>query len=262
MKKVTTEKFSLSSLYGKTVAIADDIKNGKDVDTGLLKTIISGEGIRAEYKGKDEFEFEPFATILIGMNNIVTFNDTSDGFSRRFKVIPFNHKFVEGKNRNNNMKKLLCTPDNLKYICSKAIYYFSKVLKQDKFTVPQTVDDETSSYLLENKIVEKFLIDVPLTMSETKEVYADFKAWCKECDYTPFSSVKFGRELKRLGFRKERGTTGKRPYYYIAPDYDPNTDDVHIRLEQFNNLLDEDEKEANFQELLDYSSLNDTDEEI
>ena len=27
--------------------------------------------------------------ILIGMNNIVTFNDTSDGFSRRFKVIPF-----------------------------------------------------------------------------------------------------------------------------------------------------------------------------
>lgn len=80
LKKVTTDKFASTSLYGKTCAIADDINNGKDVDTGLLKTLISGDGIRAEFKFENEFEFEPFATILIGMNNIVTFNDSSDRF--------------------------------------------------------------------------------------------------------------------------------------------------------------------------------------
>lgn len=80
LTKVSREKFSLVSLYCKTCGIADDISNGKDVDTGLLKTIISGEDVRGEYKGIDEFEFEPYATILIGMNNIVTFNDSSDRF--------------------------------------------------------------------------------------------------------------------------------------------------------------------------------------
>lgn len=80
LKKVTTDKFASTSLYNKTCAIADDINNGRDVDTGLLKTLISGDGIRAEYKFENEFEFEPVATILIGMNNIVTFNDSSDRF--------------------------------------------------------------------------------------------------------------------------------------------------------------------------------------
>ena len=209
LKKITNDKFAATSLYGKTVAIADDINNGRDVDTGILKTIISGDGIRTEFKFENEFEFEPVATILIGMNNIVTFNDTSDGFSRRFKVIPFNHKFVEGENRNNNMKKMLCSPENLQYICSKAMFYFNQVIERDKFTTPQEVANETRSYLLENNIVEQFVQDVPITREETIEVYAEFKTWCKQNDYNAYSSNKFGQELKRLGYVKERGTTGK-----------------------------------------------------
>lgn len=85
LTKVSKERFSLISLYCKTCAIADDISNGKDIDTGLLKTIISGEYVRGEYKGIDEVEFEPYATILIGMNNIVTFNDSSDRFCKKIQ---------------------------------------------------------------------------------------------------------------------------------------------------------------------------------
>ena len=63
------------------------------------------------------------------MNNIVTFNDSSDGFARRFKVVPFKNTFKTGKNRNSKMKLILCSPENLNYICSKAMYYFSKVIE-------------------------------------------------------------------------------------------------------------------------------------
>jgi putative DNA primase/helicase len=201
----------------------------------LLKTIISGDAIRAEYKFENEFEFEPVATILIGMNNTVTFADTSDGFARRFKVIPFNHKFIEGKNRNNNMKNILCTSENLKYICSKAMFYFNQVLKEDKFSTPQEVESETKSYLLENRIVEQFLIDVPVGKSETAEVYAEFKSWCKENDYTVLSRNYLGKELLRLGFEKRRNTTGKRTYYYISPNY-KEEDDISARIEQANQV--------------------------
>lgn len=253
LRKVTTDKFASTSLYGKTVAIADDINNGRDVDTGLLKTIISGDGIRAEYKFENEFEFEPVATILIGMNNIVTFSDTSDGFARRFKVIPFNYKFVEGQNRDNNMKKILCSPENLQYICSKAMYYFSKVIERDSFTTPQDVESETRSYLLENRIVEQFLEENPIGREETKEVYSEFKAWAKENDYTVYTQNKLGRELTRLGFKKERGTTGKRPYYYVAPDYKEN--DVDVRLEQIAEFSSSDISDLDFDCNYDLSDI-------
>lgn len=252
MKKLTNEKFSLASLYGKTVAIADDIYSSKDVDTGLLKTIISGDGIKAEYKFENEFEFEPFATVLIGMNNIVTFSDTSDGFARRFKVIPFRNTFKTGKNRNNKMKEILCSPENLKYICSKAVYYFSKVIEQDSFTIPKCVETETTSYLLENRAVKMFLYSLPLGKMDTKELYPEYKTWCDRFGFKCLDKRPFFLEIQNYKnkIEKHRATTaninGVRPYYYevMATDEDDKIADV---------LKDDTEED---EEVLDVRNVN------
>lgn len=263
LKKVTTDKFASTSLYGKTCAIADDINNGKDVDTGLLKTLISGDGIRAEYKFENEFEFEPYATILIGMNNIVTFNDSSNGFARRFKIIPFNHTF-EGTDRNNNMKQILCTPENLQYICSKAMYYFNQVIKRDGFTISEDVESETKSYLKENRIVEQFVDEINIDGMEAKDVQTYFKEFCKDNGYTPYSPKKLKDELKNLHYEKQRATkedaNGKRPYLYTYTgkekrdvlEINPTVD-----IEQFNNYY---LSSSDFSEDFDLSCLNENEE--
>ena len=147
------------------------------------------------------------------------------------------------------MKKMLCSPENLQYICSKAMFYFNQVIERDKFTTPQEVDNETRSYLLENNIVEQFVQDVPITREETIEVYAEFKTWCKQNDYNAYSSNKFGQELKRLGYVKQRGTTGKRPYYYVAPNYKED-EDITIRLDQVNEILNNLEIDFDFSDIV------------
>ena len=259
LRKVTTEKFSSTSLYCKTCAIADDIGNGKDVDTGLLKTIISGDPIRAEYKFENEFEFEPVATILIGMNNIVTFNDSSNGFARRFKVIPFNHTF-EGTDRKNNMKQILCTPENLQYICSKAMYYFNKVFKRDGFSIPEDVENETKSYMADNRIVEQFVSERIIDNMEAIEVQAEFKAFCKDNGYTPYSPKKLKEELKNLHYEKVRATrpdfNGKRPYLYVYT----GTDRQDILDARKNIQIEEDDIEFSDLDDLDFSFLSNLDE--
>lgn len=252
MKKITSEKFSLASLYGKTVAIADDIYSSKDVDTGLLKTIISGDGIKAEYKFENEFEFEPFATLLIGMNNIVTFNDSSDGFARRFLVVPFRNTFKTGKNRNNKMKEILCSPENLKYICSKAVYYFSKVIEQDAFTIPKCVKTETASYLLENRAVKMFLYDLPLGKIDTFELYPKYETWCKNNGFIPLKKRPFENEIKNYPTKIQKSrysvanSDGLRPYYYevMATDEDDEVAGV---------LKDDSEED---EEVLDVRNVN------
>lgn len=252
MKKTTNEKFSLASLYGKTVAIADDIKNGKDVDTGLLKTIISGDGITAEHKFENEFEFEPYATFLIGMNNIVTFNDSSDGFARRFLVVPFKNKFKTGKNRNIKMKEILCSPDNLKYICSKAVYYFSKAIEQEAFTIPKCVRAETTSYLLENRHIKMFLYSFPLGKVETSELYPKYVTWCKNNGFTPLKKRPFENEIKNYPEKIVKGrysvanADGLRTYYYefLATDED----------DEIAGVLKDDSEED--EEVLDVRNVN------
>ena len=263
LKKVTTDKFASTSLYGKTCAIADDINNGKDVDTGLLKTLISGDGIRAEYKFENEFEFEPYATILIGMNNIVTFNDSSNGFARRFKIIPFNHTF-EGTDRNNNMKEILCTPKNLQYICSKAMYYFNKVIKRDGFTISEDVESETKSYLKENRIVEQFVDEMEIDGLPAKEVQDLFKIFCEDNGYRKLSPQKLRDELKNLYYEKGRATkpdpNGKRPYLYTytgKKKKDVLEMNSTVDIEQINNY---NLSSSDFSEDFDLSCLNESEE--
>lgn len=185
------------------------------------------------------------------------------GFARRFKVIPFNHTF-EGADRNNNMRQILCTPENLQYICSKAMYYFNKVIKRDGFTISEDVESETKSYLKENRIVEQFVDEINIDGMEAKDVQTYFKEFCKDNGYTPYSPKKLKDELKNLHYEKQRATkedaNGKRPYLYNYTgkekrdvlEINPTVD-----IEQFNNYY---LSSSDFSEDFDLSCLNESEE--
>lgn len=169
------------------------------------------------------------------------------GFARRFKVIPFNHTF-EGTDRNNNMKQILCTPENLQYICSKAMYYFSQVIKRDGFTISKDVESETKSYLQENRIVQQFVEETGIDGMEAIEVQAQFKNFCKDNGYTPYSPKKLKEELKNLHYEKQRATKedihGKRPYLYTYTGKDKRDvleiSEPTIDIEDVNEVLSSD----------------------
>lgn len=185
------------------------------------------------------------------------------GFARRFKVIPFNHTF-EGADRNNNMKQILCTPENLQYICSKAMYYFSQVVKRDGFSISQDVENETNSYMKENRIVQQFVEEINIDGMEAIEVQAQFKEFCKDNGYTPYSPKKLKEELKNLHYEKVRASKadikGKRPYLYTYTgkekrdvlEINPTVD-----LEQVNNS---DLSSFDFSKDFDLSCLKESEE--
>lgn len=187
------------------------------------------------------------------------------GFARRFKVIPFNHTF-EGADRNNNMKQILCTPENLQYICSKAMYYFSQVIKRDGFTISEDVESETKSYLQENRIVQQFVEEINIDGMEAIEVQAEFKNFCKDNGYTPYSPKKLKEELKNLHYEKVRASKadikGKRPYLYTYTGKDKRDvleiADPTVDVEQVNEFFNTDMGNLNIQ--IDFSGLNESEE--
>lgn len=229
LKDLTNNRFSTSSLYHKTCNISSDEDFNQVVDTGLLKRLISGDRISAEFKGKDKFEFSPVATIIIIINNHIPFNDHSYGFRRRFLIIEFPNQFTKEKgNKDDNLIERLCTRENLEYIVSKALYHFANVLKTQEFTEPECVRERTEQYMLENNSVAEFIHDNPEYLEyeiSSKDFVNVYNEWADKSNRPKLDGVAFGRLLKatKLGFTKgkEKKVPGKpRGNTYIGPKYD------------------------------------------
>lgn len=222
-------RFTTSSLYQKTCNISADEDFNQVVDTGLLKKLISGDRTSAEFKGKDRFDFYPVATMLILINNDIPFNDHSYGLRRRFIVIEFPKQFtVEDNNSNVNLIETLCLQENLQYIVFKALNCFARVLRTQRFTIPESVSNRTKKYMLENNIAAKFINDNPEYKKyeiPCRELYDKYIEWADNNNENKISSEQFGRLIlnKQVGFikGKEKKIEGQpRRNTYIGPEYD------------------------------------------
>ena len=78
-------------MFGKLANIGDDI--GDDFLQGsqvsVFKKIGTGNRIKAERKGQDPFEFNPFIKLLFSANDIPRMKDKTGAVLRRLVIIPF-----------------------------------------------------------------------------------------------------------------------------------------------------------------------------
>ena len=75
-------------------------------DTSMLKKIASGEPFEDSEKFKPRMTVYPFARLLFSTNNVLRFQDTSDGFRERLRIINFNQQF-KGDKKDMSLKHYL-----------------------------------------------------------------------------------------------------------------------------------------------------------
>lgn len=89
------DRFSTSMMYNKLANIGDDISDdflrGREIS--MFKKIVTGNRIKAERKGCDPFEFEPYCKLLFSANNIPRTKDMTGAVMRRLVIVPFNATF-------------------------------------------------------------------------------------------------------------------------------------------------------------------------
>jgi putative DNA primase/helicase len=90
----TTERFANNDLVGKLVNAADDVAQGKILDTANVKSIVSGNEIRVEGKFRTPITYLPFCKLIFGANHRLESNDESMGYMRRIMHIPFAQTFA------------------------------------------------------------------------------------------------------------------------------------------------------------------------
>lgn len=87
------ERFNTGELFGKLVNIFADLPQTPIEDTGIFKSLTGEDTVKGEVKHKDIFYFKNKARLLFSCNELPeNYTDRTNGFYRRFIIIPFNNK--------------------------------------------------------------------------------------------------------------------------------------------------------------------------
>lgn len=210
-----TQRFFSSQLCFKLCNTCADISKITIEDDAELKTIIGGDVIQAEFKGKDSFSFRPYAKMLFSANRFPYVDDKSDGFKRRLRVIDMNQK-PPGKDVDLTEKIL----QELDYWVYWAVQNLRIVLERKDVFESQNSKKVRENLHKESDSVYAFINDCLQPQAGMMIKRADmFREYDKYCHYYERVRVKkktFFEEIAAKGFVAKRKDTEGYVYSNVA----------------------------------------------
>ena len=206
------DRFSTSMMFGKLANIGDDIGDdflqGSQVAT--FKKVVTGNRIKAERKGQDPFEFNPYVKLLFSANDIPRMKDKTGAVLRRLVIIPFNARFTKylpdgtvDPEYNPYIKYELVEQSSIEYLIRVGIEGLRRIIENNEFTKSEKVQQQVEEYENENNPIKAFIDDQGIEMIEdepTADVYKRYQVFCAENSMQPMSNIVFSKQInKRLG---------------------------------------------------------------
>lgn len=207
------DRFSTSMMFGKLANIGDDI--GDDFLQGsqvsIFKKVVTGNRIKAERKGQDPFEFNPYIKLLFSANDIPRMKDKTGAVLRRLVIIPFNARFSKylpsgdlDPEYNPYIKYELIEQSSIEYLIRLGVDGLKRIIENNEFTKSEKVQQQLEEYENENNPIKAFIDDCGIEMIEnepTADVYKRYQVFCAENSMQPMSNIVFSKQInKRLGF--------------------------------------------------------------
>lgn len=180
-----TGKFNKILLEHKLANIGDDIDNITIQNTGTLKRMTAGNAIMVENKGEKGYSTELYATHIYSANEIPRSLDKTDGFYRRWAIIPFNARFsIHDEDYDPLIADKISTPTAISYLLNIAIRGAQRLIRTGHFTEPQSVKDALEAYKADNSTVLSWIEDKDLDIdyfldNPRDKTYSEFSDWCK-----------------------------------------------------------------------------------
>lgn len=201
-------------LDGKLANFAEETPNKKMLDSSTFKNLVTGGDIQVRQLYKNAYFMRNRAKLVFACNELPESFDLTDGFFRRFIIIPFNEKFShENKNLDpfieNKIKKELPGIFNL---CIKA---YEEVVDRKAFTDAQEARRALEEYRNQLDPAIEWLQDVlelkPLgngadeTILKISKIYEEYCLFAASSGFKPNTMQGFSKHLrKRIKDYRER----------------------------------------------------------
>jgi putative DNA primase/helicase len=203
------EQYQLALLAGKRIALCSEASASNSlVEDAIIKALVAGDSLNVRMIHREPFILHPMCKLWWSMNELPAVADTSEGFWRRVKVIPFNREFTEDERIKDLKEKLELELSGIFNWCMAGL---RRLRSRGKFTEPSQVQNATAKYRKEANPVRLF-IDQECDVGKQYDVassvlYAQYKDWCYANGFKHRSSQRFKIEIERLGYFYKRTAT-------------------------------------------------------
>nr|DAV24387.1 MAG TPA: dsDNA helicase [Caudoviricetes sp.] len=218
------DRFSSASLFGKLANIGDDIGDDFIANPSIFKKIVSGDPIKGEKKGQNEFFFAPYCKLLFSANNIPRMKDKSGAVLSRLVIIPFDARFSkDDPDFDPYIKYKLIEPEVLEYLIVLGIQGLKRILKNNAFTKSDKVQRSIEEYEETNNPIQLFFKEVDADDIEnepTKEIYKMYSEFCLANAFNPMSNIEFSKQVKKqFDFEiKDKTIRGKKYRIFVKKE--------------------------------------------
>lgn len=194
------ERFSMALMVGKLANIGDDISDefmhGRSISA--FKKVVSGNQVKAEFKGQDGFFYNPYVKLLFSANDIPRTKDRTGAVLRRLVIIPFNAKFTkDDPDYDPYIIYKLKSVEAMEYLVQIGLDGLFDVIQDNGFSESQKVDDAIKEYEEENNPIILFIKQAEIIGRFTKDCYREYQVFCTENGFACSTLTSFTRQLKQ-----------------------------------------------------------------
>jgi putative DNA primase/helicase len=150
--KHTTER---AALMGVRYLTSEETDEGRQLAEAFVKALTGGGKLRARFMRQDSFEFEPVCKLWLSTNNKPIVKDSSHGFWRRVRLIPFNACFANSPTRDPNLSQKLAA--EAPGILAQLVRYSLVAYRDGEGSIPNRIQAAGDGYREDSDLLGQFL---------------------------------------------------------------------------------------------------------
>ena len=198
------DKFKVAELQDKLANICDDLSNAYIKETEDFKKIATGGEMTMERKNQQPFKYKNYAKLIMCANEIPNSADKTEGYYRRFIIIPLDAKISStDADFDPNISDKLATEEAKSYLLNLAIAGLKRLLARGYFQELEETEKEINEYKAENDPIIAFVNEYTLHKIHhklTDNIFKDFCDWYFKNNnkYSTYTKASFSRTLNRV----------------------------------------------------------------
>lgn len=193
------EGFKLSALIGASLIFSDEAPK-RHINQDVLKSLIAGENVLIDVKNKQPVTTRIVGKFLVLGNHIPSITDHSDGFWRRWDIVPFDVVIPE-RLRDADLASYIIA-NELSGVLSWALEGLVRLRKRGRFSpqLPLAMARRLEKAKTETSPVRAWIEEFSVKLSHDwisnkQDVYDHYSTWCKRNGIKPLASTMFGKEI-------------------------------------------------------------------
>jgi putative DNA primase/helicase len=202
---------ALARLQGKRLVACSETNDGRALNTGLVKSLTGGEQISTTAKYESPVSWIPQFTVVMASNFRPKIPHDDEGMWRRWRTIPFDHKFLNPDNPSTpaDQRADITFKDRLKALAGEAVLSWvvegCLIWQKQGIGTCRAVEQASESYKADMDPLASWLEECVILSNEddawtaTQDLYEDYHYFVKEAgEHNVLSLKDFGKALKGM----------------------------------------------------------------